>query len=95
MRELDILRNLMPLRRVDIIAVSASLDQLPIDGGSEIAVVIAQARRALTEVSFGKDWYKPLLRHAIKRLVDLFEQRTLGGSIGPAKVRLSIVGDIE
>ena len=95
MRELDMLQNLVTLGPIDMEAVSSSLAELPLDGGVEIAVAIAQARRSLTELSFGKDWYKPRLHHAIRRLIELFDTATLGTSIGGASVRLCVVGDFE
>ena len=75
MREqLDGLKSLISSSRIDTAAVSASLDALPINAGAEISVVIAQARRAVAQVSLGRSWYKPLLRHAIRRLVKLLEE---------------------
>ena len=75
MREhLNRLKKLMSFPRIDAGAVSASLDALPTGAGAEITVVVAQARRALAKVSSGKDQYKPLLRHAVKRLAVLLEE---------------------
>ena len=85
MREqLDRLRNLMRTPRINTVAVLAVLDALPIDAGAEIAVLIAQARRAVAQVSSGKDWYKPLLRHAIRRLIVLLEAQLTASPASPS-----------
>lgn len=79
MREqLDRLRKLISLPRINAGEVSESLDALPTGAGAEITVVVAQARRALAKISSGKDQYKPLLRHAIKRLAVLLEDQKTG-----------------
>ena len=41
------LRHLVDRRPLDLKAVSAALDEVRVDAGVEIAVVVAQARRAL------------------------------------------------
>ena len=74
-KQIDMLQDLVERRILDIEAVSASLDEVQFAEGVKVAVVVKQARRAIAEVASGKSWYKPLLRHAIKRLVVLLEKQ--------------------
>ncbi len=49
-----------------------ALDKVPA-GAGEIAVVVARARHSIAAVQAGKR-YRPLLRHAICRLIELLEE---------------------
>ena len=72
---LDTFRRLLQPNALDIEAVSAALDELPVDMGTEKAVVVAQARRSIAAVRTGRKKYRPLLRHAVGRLIVLLETR--------------------
>ena len=73
--QLDTLRHLMQSNTLDIKAVSSALEDLPTSVGAEIAVVVEQARRSIAAVRTGNKRYRPLLRHAIGRLIELLEKR--------------------
>ena len=72
-RHLEAVLDLKHSKLFDIKAVLATLDQIPTDAGAEIAVVVEQARRAAFAIDKGKRQYKPLLRHALRRLIELLE----------------------
>lgn len=76
MREhLDAFYTLMQSNTLDVEAVSKTLDAMPLDPGAEIAVVVEQARRSIIAVRAGNRRYRPLLRHAIGRLIELLKKR--------------------
>ena len=70
----DTFRHLLKPNTLDVEATSTALDELPVKAGTERAVVVAQARRSIAAVRAGKKRYRPLLRHAVGRLIVLLDR---------------------
>ena len=76
MREhLDTFRHLLRPNTLDVEAALTALNEMPVNAGAEAAVVVAQARRSIAAVRAGKKRYRPLLRHAVGRLIVLLDQQ--------------------
>ncbi len=70
-QHLDTFRHLLKSNTLDVEAAAAAIDELPVKAGTETAVVVAQARRSIAAVRAGNKRYRPLLRHAVRRLIVL------------------------